>query len=76
MDLSKIFPHPADVIAQDAARYRELSAVDQSRHLFGLIASTEAFLADPLHRAKMEKLLDDAETAWRNAHRAVFASHE
>jgi hypothetical protein len=75
MDLSKIFPHPADVIAQDAARYRRLSVEQRLDRLFAMVEAGQTLLS-PQQRQIHQQLKTRAEVEWQVAQAKVAARHE
>jgi hypothetical protein len=75
MDWPYQFPHPADVIARDAERFRQLSPAEQVREVVGLAALARRQLEASPNRAAIEAQIEAAERAWQQAHREVFARH-
>jgi hypothetical protein len=72
MDWPYHFPHPADVIARDAKRFRALPPAEQLRELVGVIKVGRRLLQASPNRDAILAQIDAAEKAWQEAHRRVF----
>jgi len=68
------FPHPADVIAEEAERNRHLSISDRLDRMMDLYAAGRE-LADQTAWDRHQRLKEGAETEWRTAHLQVFKRH-
>ena len=75
MDWPYHFPHPADVIAEEAERTRRLSVEDRLAQLAELVAAGELLVEHPAARLLDRRLRQRSEAAWRRAQREVFARH-
>jgi len=70
-----VFPDPRDVIADDANRFRRLSAADRWREIFAL-RSWGTKVAETTSRGEaIRKLEADEESRWQEIQRELFARH-
>ena len=70
------FPRHADVIADEARRFRACSPAERSRQIVELVYVAEAQLAAARNRSAIEAACLAEEEKWRSAHRQVFQQHE
>jgi hypothetical protein len=75
MDWPYHFPHPADVIAREAERFRRLPAAEQVREVIRLAAFARRQLEASPNRVAVEAQIEAAERAWRQAHQEAFVRH-
>jgi len=66
------FPHPADVIAEEAARFRRLPIAEQAREFSELTDWAMRPSSNPQHDAKVQAIIEELETQWQLAHQRVF----
>jgi hypothetical protein len=72
MDGRYEFPHPADVIAENAGRTLGLPFEERFDRLLALIATGRAIRLDPAVRQASLRYKDRMEAEWQHAHRRVF----
>src|SRR5437762_1102283 len=75
MDIPVQFPHPADVIAEEAERFRRLSPAERGREFAEVLEVGMRQLQDNPRRAEVEALILDSELAWQEAQRRVIERH-
>jgi len=75
MDWPYHFPHPADVIAEEAKRFRALPPAEQARELIELAAFGRRQLAASPRRDAVLAQIEAAEAEWQRIHRELFARH-
>jgi hypothetical protein len=75
MDEQIKFPHPADVIAEDAERFRRLTAEERVREVVDMAEVANRLLAASPRRAAILLQIEADERAWQDAHRRVFERH-
>jgi hypothetical protein len=75
MDWPYKFPHPADVIAEDAAETLSLPFEDRLDRLLAMISAGRALASDPQARETHRRLKERQEAEWQRAHREVFERH-
>lgn len=69
------FPHPADVIAEHAARCRNMSMSDRLEKMFGIYGfGRHMAQVRPLNDYR--RLNNQAHLTWRSAMEQVFTKHE
>lgn len=76
MDFPILFPHPADVIAEEAERFRALSPAERSRELIEVIEVGLRQLQDSPRRSAIEDQIRESEEAWQEAQQRVFKRYE
>lgn len=69
------FPHPADVIAEAADRFRSLSPDERFRQIVELTDLATSTATAASRRADLDAHEMSAEEQWRLAHRRVFEQH-
>jgi hypothetical protein len=74
-DAGLVFPKPASVVADDARRFRRLSARDRWREIFALRGWGRRLSATADRRAVIARLETEQEARWQAAHRELFARH-
>jgi hypothetical protein len=75
MDWPYKFPHPADVVAEEAERFRQLSPKERVRQIGEMVDLSDRLLAvSPRRDAVLAKIEAD-EQAWQEAQRRVFAHY-
>ena len=73
MDWPYQFPHPADVIAEEAERTRHLSFEERFDRLMDVIRAGQALLdSNPALREAYRRHKEESEAAWQRAHREVI----
>jgi hypothetical protein len=72
MDWPYHFPHPADVIAEEAERTRHLTIRERLVRMLDLTASAVRLARTSGRWADHRRVKDQAEAAWQRAHREVF----
>jgi hypothetical protein len=72
MEIPIRFPHPADVIAEEAERFRRLTPAEQAREFAEVIEVGIRQLQSSPRRAEIEAELLTGELAWQAAQRRVF----
>jgi hypothetical protein len=75
MDWPYKFPHPADVIAEEANRFRKLPPAEQVGEIMEMVDVGERQLAASPRRDAILARIDADERAWQEAHRRVFQKH-
>jgi hypothetical protein len=75
MDSPYQFPHPADVIAEEAGRFRKLSAEERVHQIMEMVEVAERQLAASPRRAAILAQIEADERASQEAHRRVFQQH-
>lgn len=70
-----VFPQPASVVADDARRFRQLSAPYRWRKIFALRGWGRRLSAAVDRRGMIARLEADQEGRWQAAHRELFARH-
>jgi ABC-type lipopolysaccharide export system ATPase subunit len=75
MDGPYKFPHPADVIAEEAARFRRLSGAERVNALMEMVEVAERQLATSPRREAILAQIEIDERAAQEAHRRVFQQH-
>ena len=73
MDWPYHFPHPADVIAREAERFRALPPAEQIREILELAELGHRQLEASPRRPEILEEIARSEEEWREAHRRVFA---
>lgn len=76
MDFPCKFPRHADVIADDAKRFRAMSVADRNRAFVELLNVAEIQLAAAPNRTAIESAYQAEENKWQAAHRRVFERFE
>jgi len=66
------FPHPADVIAEEAERFRRLSVAERAREFAEVLEVGRRQLEENPRRAEIEAQILESELAWQAAQRRVF----
>jgi hypothetical protein len=66
------FPHPADVIAEEAERFRSLSVAERAREFAEVLEVGRRQLEENPRRAEIEAQILESELAWQEAQRRVF----
>jgi hypothetical protein len=66
------FPHPADVIAEEAERFRSLSVAERAREFAEVLEVGRRQLEENPRRAEIEAQILESELAWQAAQRRVF----
>jgi len=66
------FPHPADVIAEEAERFQSLSVVERAREFAEVLEVGRRQLEENPRRAEIEAQILESELAWQAAQRRVF----
>jgi hypothetical protein len=69
------FPHPADVIAEEAARFRKLSPEQRVHQIMEMVEIAERQLAASPGRKAILAQIEADERAAQDAHRRVFEQH-
>jgi hypothetical protein len=72
MDWPVKFPHPADVIAEDAERFRRLSPEERVREIVDMAEVANRLLTAAPRRDAILAQIEADERAWQDAHRRVF----
>lgn len=72
MDIPYKFPHPADVIAEEAAKTLTLPFEKRFMRLMDLIAAGEALSINQMARDAHRRLKERSKADWQMAHREVF----
>jgi hypothetical protein len=72
MDWPYKFPHPADVIAEEAAKARGLSDEERLVRQLNLIATGRTFAGGSAAREVYRRHKDRLKADWQRAHREVF----
>ena len=72
MDFPIKFPHPADVIAEEAERFRSLSVAERAREFAEVLEVGRRQLEENPRRAEIEAQILESELAWQAAQRRVF----
>jgi hypothetical protein len=72
VDIPVIYPHPADVIAEEVERFRRLSIAERLEHLARLVASGRSFSKSGSNEIGRQNDEDRLEAEWQQAHREVF----
>jgi hypothetical protein len=75
MDWPYKFPHPADVIAEEAAKTACLPFEERFMRLLDLIAAGDAIAINPTTRDAHRRLKERSEAEWQRANREVFERH-
>lgn len=75
MDSPHHFPHPADEIAREAKRFRELSPEERVAELMRVIAEGHRKIQESPNRDAILAEIEASEKAWQEAHREVFRQH-
>lgn len=75
MDSPIVFPHPADVIAEEARVFQKLSVEERLNRVLKLIATGRRLLSGSPGEAGRRIAKDRAEADWQRAHREVFKRH-
>ena len=74
MEIPIQFPRPADVIAEQALRYRRLSVAEQSREFAKVLETGFQQLRSHPRRAAIEAQILESELQWQEAQlRRVFS---
>jgi hypothetical protein len=74
MDWPYKFPHPWDVIAREAERYRRLSAEERINEIVELFEVGRRLLQASPNRDAILAQYEASERAWQEAHRRVFGN--
>ncbi len=69
------FPNPADVIADEAARFRRLSSSERARVFIEVLEVGRRQLERSPRRAEIERQILESELAWQDAHRRIIEQH-
>jgi hypothetical protein len=75
MDIPIRFPHPADVIAEEAERFRRLSPPERVRELIEVVEVGLRQLQESPRRSEIEAQILESEEAWQESQRRVFKRH-
>jgi hypothetical protein len=75
MEIPIKFPHPADVIAAEAVRFRRMSIPEQAREFAEVIEIGLQQLYHNPRRAEIEAQILQSELDWQEAHRRIFQRH-
>ena len=75
MDFPILFPHPADVIADQAREYQRLSIEMRLNRILELIKSGRALLRNSPGEDGRRLAKERSEADWQQAHREVFERH-
>jgi hypothetical protein len=75
MEIPIQFPHPADVIAEEAERFRRLTIAEQAREFAEVLEVGFQQLAHNPRRAEIEAQILKSEHAWQEAQRRVFQQY-
>lgn len=75
MDSPIRFPHPADVIADEARAFQGMSVEERLNRVLKLIASGRRLLRGSPGREGRQIAKDRAEADWQRSHREVFKRH-
>jgi hypothetical protein len=69
------FPDEADVIREEAERFRRLSPTERFLAIVDLMASGQAIMRDSPHRLWAEQQRAAEKEEWRRFHRELFAGY-
>ncbi len=75
MDWPYKFPHPADVIAEEAERFRRLPPDRRVEEIVELADLANQMLAANPRRDAVVRLIEADEQAWREAQRRLFRDY-
>lgn len=75
MDFPILFPHPADVIADQAREYQQLSVEHRLSRVLQLISSGRSLLQGSPGEDGRRIAKERAEADWQRSHREVFERH-
>ena len=76
MDWPYHFPHPADVIAEDAERFRAAPPRERVRRLAEICELARKMVAASPNRAAIDAFVEGEEAKWRAAHQKIFERYE
>ncbi len=69
------FPHEADVIYEEAEKYRRLPQAQRLSAIFDFIASVTKMIDQSPHREAGIRLREAAEAEWQRAQKELFARY-
>ena len=69
------FPREADVIYEQAERYRRLPPAQRLSAIFDLIATGLKMMHQSPHRAARLRLREASDAEWQRAQKELFARH-
>ena len=75
MEIPIRFPRPADVIAEQALRFRRLSVEEQAREFAEVLEAGFQQLRGHPRRAAIEAQILESELQWQEAQQRVFKRH-